>query len=432
MKLHAVVSSGILTGLLLASTLATRADLITFQVNMGAQIAMGRFNPDTMNVECRGGFQSPVQWTGGFLLTNSVEQPEVYVGTYNVTNTVAPNFIQYKFTYNNGTYEPRTGLGNRFVGLTGSPQTLPVVYYDDLTNAITNSVTFQVDMTSRIGQGTFDPNFDYVTVAGPFALTEGGQWDATAAVLDPIGNNIYAGTYDVVDGLGRSVAYKFTINGGGVWEGNVGPDNGNRVFVLTNDPTPLVLPVVNFNNLAGILFTNQVTFLLNMSYQTALGSNFIQGLDTVSVAGDFQNPAWSPASGLLTDSGTNVYYGTFDAIGSSNVATTVSFQYVINGLTWENDLYATGNRQFTFTANSNTNQTLAMAFYGNVNNLGQVTITPVGGDQVSLSWSPGTNIRLQSRTNFAAGDWEDVPDTEGESAKTVTTDGTTFYRVTGP
>ncbi len=425
-----VLRIGIVAGILLGSAIVAPADLITFQVNMGVQAALGTFDPATMNVECRGNFQSPVSFVAGFVLTNTVENPDVYMNTYNVTNVVAPATRDYKFTYNNGVYELQ-GSANRTVQLTGSPQTLPVIYFDDVTSAVANSITFQVNMSARIGLGLFNPDSDYMTVAGPFRLASGGGWDATACVLTNIGNNIYAGAFEITNGMGKMVAHKFTINGGGTWEGNVGPGGTvNRVYMHTNQPTPLVLPVVFFNNLGGAFVTNSITFQVNMGVQSAYGTNFTPG-DYVVVAGSFND--WSPTTGVLTDMGNNIWAGTYDAIGSSNVSTTVSYQFVINGTRWENDLYATGNRALTFLTRANTNQTNSVLFFGNVADLGPLSAGSVSEGQTTLTWNPGMNVRLQNSTNVVSGPWQDVLNTQGEGTNVVNVvPGQTFFRLTGP
>jgi hypothetical protein len=159
-----------------------------------------------------------------------------------------------------------------------------------------------------------------------------------------------------------------------------------------------------------------------MAAQIAYG-NYIDGLSLVTAAGEFNN--WDPISFVLTNSPGDpyVYQGTTNVVAPEGG--NVAFQYVIDGVNWETGV---GNRGFTQTTNS---QTLPAAFWNNVDNLGDVTTTPVGGNQVDVEWTPGPMVRLQMSTNLPS--WTDVPGSTGQSNATVniTTDET-YFRLIGP
>ena len=99
---------------------------------------------------------------------------------------------------------------------------------------------------------------------------------------------------------------------------------------------------------------------------------------------------------------------------------------MIDGGTWEDNI---ANRTFNLSTNS---QTLATVFFDGVDDLGDVTTSPAGGNQVDVSWTPGALVRLQLSTNLP-NSWVDVPATTGASNATVTlpTDEG-YFRLIGP
>jgi hypothetical protein len=91
------------------------------------------------------------------------------------------------------------------------------------------------------------PGADSVSVAGDGSIS---SWDPTSCLLtqSTANVNVYHGAFRVTNSLGATVNYKYTINGGSIWENNgVGPGGAqNRQFVMpTSDLTP---PVDYFNN----------------------------------------------------------------------------------------------------------------------------------------------------------------------------------------
>ena len=147
-------------------------------------------------------------------------------------------------------------------------------------------VTYHVNMSVQRQLGNFSPaNGDTVFVSGDFATTN-GAWLQTATdgstnyILTAgagVNSNIYSGTFTTTNQTGTTENYQFVINPGGnfagtlIWEPNVigGP---NRNF-----PVPAVdtnLPVVFFNDVTNAtqLVTTPVTFAVNMSVQTTMGT----------------------------------------------------------------------------------------------------------------------------------------------------------------
>jgi hypothetical protein len=189
--------------------------------------------------------------------------------------------------------------------------------------------------------------------------------------------------------------------------------------------TNQVLPVVYFDNLALVPTAIPLTFQVDMGAQIAQG-NFDPMADTVSVAGDSINN-WNATASPLANSAsdTNLWVGTFDVTSTSGSA--VAYKFVVNGSTWE----SIDNRAYTLT--STNAQTLPRAFFNNVSNLGALLISPVSGNQTTLTWTACPLIRLQSSSDLKNGLWQDVPNTLGQGSATVTLGtGPSFFRLIGP
>jgi hypothetical protein len=101
---------------------------LVFQVNLAAQIALGNFSPASDVVEARGSFNN---WSAGFALTNSSQDPTVYSGTFVDSTDLAGNSIAYQFVLNATTWE--TAVGNRMYTLTSTnEQSVPLVFFNDV------------------------------------------------------------------------------------------------------------------------------------------------------------------------------------------------------------------------------------------------------------------------------------------------------------
>ena len=120
------------------AVLSVSANQVTYQVNLGVQRALGNFNPaggDTVVVS--GTFSSP-NWTTTSTLTASVASSNIYTGTFN-NNVTTGNTEYHKFIINPGGNRPanqlvwETGNNRSFQAAAGS-QTLPVVYFNGVTN----------------------------------------------------------------------------------------------------------------------------------------------------------------------------------------------------------------------------------------------------------------------------------------------------------
>jgi len=136
--------AGFLTTLWLAAALAVSAVQVTYQVNLGEQIALGNFHPGVDTVFVSGTFSSP-NWeqtaTDGstnYILPPVAGNTNLYTGTFNVVNP--PGTTEYhKFVINPGANfsaldweQPvSTAGGNRSFQVPTAATNLPFVYFND-------------------------------------------------------------------------------------------------------------------------------------------------------------------------------------------------------------------------------------------------------------------------------------------------------------
>lgn len=358
-------------GLLLGTAVAASAagnSVITFSVDMTAQIQNSAFTPGSSHVYARGFFNNwstgaNYDGSGSSQLTNNPAaiNTNIYSGTFADTNDANGSVTQYKYYIDTGAnWECPASVancGNRIWGLptaSGGSLVLPTYYFNDTVptglTPVTNSVTFQVDMTQQIALGTFIPGTSHVFARGSF-----NDWgnDATATSPFPLTNNpaaantnLYTGVFlgptytegGEIDNPGAPEFYKYYIDTGTDWDQPTAQNtdsSGNRVYNLLQANGALVLPAVYFNDQPPIPpITNVVTFQVDMSVQAALG-RFSD--DYVEARGSFQgwvggfqltnNPA-SPYTNkyigvytIINSPGTTIYYKFWDTYFPGNYET---------------------------------------------------------------------------------------------------------------
>ena len=205
-------------------------NIITFQVDMTAQVFAGNFDPTTGTVEVRGDFNS---WgTPQILCTNDLAaaNTNIYKAVVAVVNGVGVT-EGYKFWASvpaNTGWE--TMANNRtFTVIKGAAQVLPVVYFSDVdpTDLLPADtlVTFRVNMTNatQYPSGTpFDPSVNGVWFNGDcltngWYTTWGGMWPETQLFDDGThgdavaGDKTYTFQYLVPKGRTLRVQYKYGI-----------------------------------------------------------------------------------------------------------------------------------------------------------------------------------------------------------------------------
>lgn len=429
------------------SVVAASASIqVTYNVDLSVQRKLGNFNPangDTVFVS--GNFattngtwlQTATDGSTNYILT-LVPGTTNYTGTFTVTNDVG-TFENHQFVINPGgnfsalMWEPNiVGGGNRFYAVPGVNTNLPIVFFNDVSNAtqvVTVPVTLSVDMSVQSALGNFnETGGDIVLVAGDF----NGFTANSATVMTDNGHNVWTATCSVTNTVGATENYKFLFlpfsgNPASVWEvDGLGPAGAqNRQFTLPATATNI--PVAYFNNETNPPSYANVTFNVNMAVQHARGT-FTPGVDSISVAGNPLNN-WTTGAFVLTQSPTNpdLYVGTFSV---TNVGSTTSFKYVDNNSGIGNGGWETIANRTTMVPASGTN--LPVVYWNNVSNLGNLSISNNAGT-AAFKWTGGPNIRLQSSSNLGnSGGWSTVPNTQGSNSASVNISGQQFFRLNGP
>jgi arabinogalactan endo-1,4-beta-galactosidase len=131
--------ASVLAGSLFTEILVAAANHVTFQVNLGVQRMLGNFNPQSGDTAVVSGNFSTPDWTTTSTLSSLTENPDVYVGTF-PSDIAGGSTIQYKFIINPGGNSSANQLSwesgdNRTATATTADQALPVVYFNNVTNA---------------------------------------------------------------------------------------------------------------------------------------------------------------------------------------------------------------------------------------------------------------------------------------------------------
>ena len=306
------------------------------------------------------------------------------------------------------------------------------------------NVQFSVDMSLV---ATTDPNFSYVSVDGDNI----GGWSDNICTNDPnaVNPNIYTSSNLAVI-VGTPVQYQFRyVDGSGHTQydakGNVGGQN--RSFTVPNLPSTN-LPTVYWDDIAPnpselLNMDTTVTFSLNMT--NAIGYTngvidevFIPGTDFVVInhaAGSWVtwggNPIqWGPYKLVQDPSGDLVY--TWMTTYPAGTPRGVTYKYGINGNDDEGG-FALNHVRYIRSTNGIYN--MPMDTFGTIYQepkVGGLTIGPVSGGSVPVTWMPYPNVHLQSSTDLI--NWQDVvPDTTGASSATLSAgSGSQFFRLVQP
>jgi len=259
---------------------------VTFQVNLSIQQLIGNFDPTSHTVEVRGSFDG---WGAGIALAVDPMDSDIYQGTTDILGS-AGAVIEYKFVINQaGTLvwegDVGTGMANRAFTLEGASQTLPVVYFDNLSTdpGAGIPVTFAVNLGVQAALGLFNPDFDTVTVAGKFNVWNGTDSPLVNSNEEPY---IYRGMYSIKASPGSPVPHKFVVSGS-VWE-----EGDDRTFVLADSEQ--TLPVVFFNR------------------QDNLGAVAVTSMSDGEIALE-----WTAASGIRLETSSNLDSGWQDVPGTT-------------------------------------------------------------------------------------------------------------------
>lgn len=358
----------------LSSAAIARADtLVTFQVDMSQQITLGNFTPGVNVVNARGTFNG---W-GTYQLTNnpSGANPNLYSGTVDDTSDANGSTLNYKYCIDSGGWEnPATcNNNNRQLGLpaaSGASLTLPLVWFSDTEPAasVSDTVTFQVDMTEAIAVGSFIPGTSTVSLRGDM-----NGWTTTTLSNNPSGPtpNIYTNVVAITAAPQHLGHYKFFIDTGSNWENPAGTNqdcSGNRFWTMSSAGSTYALPAHFFNDV-GVAppATNTVNFQVDMSVQATIGHfNFNNG-DTVECRGSFNG--WTGGAFVLTNNpnaaNSNLFSGTAVIVAPPN---TMQYKFwnsdpQAGNTGWENPASTFGNNRAANLRATNSNYSLAAVYF---------------------------------------------------------------------
>jgi hypothetical protein len=186
---------------------------ITFNVDMNHAISVGDFDPENDFVDVAGSFNGWGPAEGEYHLTEG-ETEGVYSIKLDSLNAGENYEFKFRVNANWDTSEFPGGGPNRSLKPEEGDHTIDLVY-----NTVLH---FTVDMTKAINEGTFDPEADFVDVAGSM-----NGWSGSAH-LNEDGDNVYS--IDILNVKpGETIEYKFRINGS--WDSNEFPgDQPNRTY----------------------------------------------------------------------------------------------------------------------------------------------------------------------------------------------------------
>ncbi len=426
-------------------TAAISVDL-TFQVDMAQQINIGAFTPGTSVVYPKGTFNSWGTYDGmtndpTILRTNlnGLVSSNVYVGTYPVLGSPGQT-MDYKFYIDTGGKYEDLAAGavdpsdhnNRFFNLADAPaQSLPVVFFSDApySTAITNAVTFQVDMIVQIENGNFDPALHTVELRGNF-----NSW-GTSQILctnDPAApdTNIYRAVVSIVDSANATEQYKFWSSSSIGWENMA----NNRTFQMTNAPAQ-ALPVVYFNNVSinDVLQEDTVvTFSINMTNAVGTDSHSFDPSvgDTVYLNGVPNGfLSWDTSLPQLTNNPADSRIYTIEMLLPKGSPVVQNYKYSINGT--DNEA-AQGSNHNRVVRRAGT-YALPLDVFGTPYaepSFGPLAIGAVVTNSVPVSWLGRPGVHLQTAADLSGGKWQDLPGTDGATWTNVTMSTNGFVSVT--
>ena len=339
----------------LANTALNTTQIITFSVDMNAQIGAGLFNPLTEGID--------VEWGAGFLGFDALTDDNndgIYTGSPSVS-APANTPVSYRFVISPNDIalplQPET-VARTFTMPTAA-LTVPGSFFNNIGGY--RNVTFSVDMAAAQTAGAFNPATQTVQVRGPF-----NSWAGTT--LTNTGGSLYGATIQMSGTTNNQpVTYKYYVAATPQSQA-IGFEGGaNRTFNLAfNDNlNPQPAQVLAQDSFVTPEF-RPVTFQVDMTVLEAAGG-FTPGVDNVKVTGSFND--WSTggtAYQLADEAPTNgIYTGTFIVSGTNGSSISYKFFNTRSGAPnggYEND----PNRTATLGASGPTaTQVLPVVYWNN-------------------------------------------------------------------
>jgi hypothetical protein len=432
---------------------------VTFQINMATQEAAHAFDPTAGDVvELRGEFNG---WAGGTVLEPDATNPDIYTITVPVSQAPGSS-VQYKFHIQRAASDTWENDPNRQFAQLSTDQTLPVVYFNNVTGVpIRAALNFAVDMNAQIAGGKFDGTSEEVWVRGNKM-----GWDVPPQGLQLFEDAGHAGVYTnqyQMDAVitGDTIEYKYTIfdpsTGGTTWE-----DGANKSVAFTGTESTdangyhvKTLATTYFNGIspADILSADTlVTFQVDMNGAVTFGgaTPFDAANSGVWINASFVNNgnwgAWGsqdPSLQMFDDgvtggdtvAGDGIY--SFQAMFPKGSPTLVTYKYGIDSA--DNEAAANNNHVRYIRATGS--YTMPLDKFGmqtqetqGATDLGNVSIKLESDGKITLTWPGQAGVKLQQFNDIAnAASGTDVPNSDGQSSVTLTPSAATgFFRIVKP
>jgi hypothetical protein len=435
---------------------------VTFQIDMTSAIAFGTFSPGTETIEVFGTCANP-QWAEAGLILK-LSHNNIYTNTF-ADGNYPGTFEEFKYVIVQGANDTWEYTPNRQFYTPSGSTTLPLAYFDNINNVVTENITFQVDMTSQIASGVINISAgDTVGVAGTF---QNPAW--SGATLSPSGSNpnIFTGTFPVTAALGGAVDYKFIYTpvstGTAVYESPASTSGNNRAFAMPS--TALTLPVVFWadedpNNI--LLQDTEVTFTVDMTGavddtsipftastdDVVIDVSFpIASLDTTAWPFLWTDPLPSEDTPdlyfILENSSGNLYQGTY--LVSAGNPLQVQYKYGIyhnagsaNNGTLDNEApfgdnhsrYIRAVGAYSFPTDV-FGQQVSNPTAANEISFGNLVATLPSPGTIALTWLGRPGVYLQSSPDLSV--WTTIPGSGGLSSSNISTSGSQkFFRLVNP
>ncbi|MGE5499868.1 MAG: T9SS type A sorting domain-containing protein [Syntrophothermus sp.] len=311
---------------------------VTFNVNMGVQVAKAKFKIATDSVYLAGTMNG---WsTNATVLRRTASTTDT---VYSVTlPLIVDSTYEFKALAPAGAWE---SVSNRKFKVTATPANNIVTFYynDDKTypagTAKAIKVTFRVNMEIEIAKGFFDISKDQVNVRGI-----GGKWDSSPLIMaKALTSNTFSKDTTITMTQTDSLEYKYAYLHGAntVWES--GSNFKFGVSAAEFAAGAVVLPVRYFDNADKTASDNAFDVYFTVNTKGAIpsgGGTFTQGVKSVVVCGS-QLPLLWPAAGWpdssltslvkANDDGTNGDQVKGDGIWTAKVTfpkfSSISFEY---------------------------------------------------------------------------------------------------------
>ncbi len=301
---------------------AQNSTIVTFSVDMGTNIIVGNFIPGTDIVSVHGTFNG---WGTGVNLVQEGSST-VYTNTVNDTGDVNGNVMDYKFVNSdsaqgNGGYENLASGYNRSAQLpatVGASLDLPTPVFNDAGAAVTNEVTFQVDMSEQVNLGNFTPGAGTIQVNGLFNGWGGSYLltndPAIIVTNEPSGvttTDVYVGTFAIGNSPAGVEQFKFVMNGSAyesVSAANSDPNSGNRIFANVGQ----TLPIVFFSD-SPLAPSCQVQFSVDMTIVQFTDTNFYA--PSLTINGTMNGWGGTTLTNNPNAANTNIYTSPFFPLG---------------------------------------------------------------------------------------------------------------------